>query len=226
MIIYYLRTSSKEQNPKLQLDSCNSINKYGKPKIYEEKQSAFKDNVEREEFKQIKKLIQSGKVKHFYVWDLDRIFRDRKKLISFFEFCKMYGCKIHSFRQGWLEELHKIPEPFDEIMHSLMLQIMGWLAEEESKKKGERVSLAVRKQEGKPTKSYKGNLWGRKALSKNTINEVLKLNKKGLSIREISNNVFYWDKNNNKKKISKSAVHKILKEKSTNKSSFKLMSIN
>ena len=157
----------------------------------------------------MKKLIKSGNIKHFIVWDLDRIYRNRIKLKQFFEFCKLYKCSVHSFRQGWLEKLHEIPEPFNEIMHDLMLNLMGWLAEDESKKKSERVKAAVRKKGG-ITKSYKGKKWGRKKLSKQMqtkIRECIKENPK-MSLREVSNKVG----------ISKSAVHKysqeIIKEKS------------
>jgi DNA invertase Pin-like site-specific DNA recombinase len=99
-------------------------------------------------------------------------------------------------------------------MFDLMLQIMGWLSEEESLKKSERVKLAIKKREGQ-TYSKFGNKWGRKPLSQNVINEVLKLHKEGLSIRQITKQAFYWDKNNNKKFVSVAGVHKIIKGNST-----------
>jgi len=209
-IIIYIRTSTEEQNPQNQVESCKKV--LGREYLlFEDKQSAYKDNKERENFEKVKKLIKSGGIKHFVVWDLDRIFRNRIKLKGFFEFCKLYKCEIHSVNQKWLEELANIPEPFNDIMHELMLNLMGWLAEDESKKKSDRVKLAVRKRNG-ITKSYKGNKWGRKAIGKKTIKEVLSLKEQGLSVREISSRVFYWDKSNNKKKLGKSTVHKIIAE--------------
>ncbi len=207
--IIYIRTSTEEQNPGNQLRDCLKINSYGEYELSEEKQSAFKDK-DRPLFEEIRKRIKQNKLDHLICWDLDRLYRNRKKLIEFFDFCKIYKCKVHSYRQEWLEQLNSIPEPFNEIMHNLMLQIMGWLAEEESKKKSERVKLAVRKNKGKPTKSYKGNLWGRKSLSKNVVKEILKLHDAGLSIRKISAQVFYWDKNKNKKSVAIGSVHKII----------------
>lgn len=211
--IIYNRVSTTEQNPELQIKECVELAKRLRLDDYEvlqEKKSAFKDNVEREEFEKIRKAIYDNKLNNLIVWDLDRLYRNRKKLIGFFETCKAFGCQVHSVRQGWLENLNKIPEPFNEIMHSLMLQIMGWLAEEESSKKSERTKNAVMKEEGKPTKSYKGNKWGRKSLSQKVVNEILKLHKEGLSIRQIAKQVFYWDKNNNKKSVSVASVHKII----------------
>ena len=200
-IIIYLRTSTEEQNPENQLESCKQLAKEDYYLI-EDKQSAFKDNKERKGFERVKKLIKSGDIKHFVVWDLDRIYRNRLRLKQFFEFCKMYNCSIHSVNQLWLEQLTKIPEPFNEIMYDLMLNLMGWLAEDESKKKSERVKAAVRKKNGK-TLSYKGKKWGRKEIStqlKNKIkNYVLAHQEK--SIRQIAKDL----------NISKSVVHKYMR---------------
>lgn len=207
--IIYLRTSTGEQNPENQLKDCLTLTK-GEHEILEEKQSAFKDE-EREVFEGIRKRIKSGEVEHLIVWDLDRLVRNRKKLIEFFEFCKIYKTKIHSFRQNWLEQLNNIPEPFNEMMHALMLQIMGWLAEEESKKKSERVKAAIRIKENE-TQSYKGNKWGRKELPKSVVEGVQELFRTGYSIRKIASEVTYWDKSGNKRNISKSSVQKILQK--------------
>jgi len=199
--VIYVRTSTEEQTPENQIKDCHNINFWGTPEIIQDKQSAWKEK-DRVGFEKLKKLISSKKVKHLIVWDLDRIYRNRKNLIKFFEFCKFYNCKVHSFRQGWLEKLHKIPEPFNEIMFNLMLQIMGWLAEEESTKKSDRVKLAVRKK-GNKTYSYRGNKWGRKGLSTRTKNRIKELRKdKGLSMREIAEEL----------NISIGSVHKSIQE--------------
>jgi len=196
-----IRTSTEDQNPENQLRDCQSINTYGDADIIKEQQSAWKDK-DRPLLIQLKKDISYRKVSHLIVWDLDRLFRNRKKLIEFFKFCKVYGCQIHSFRQTWLEELNKIPSPFDEIMHGLMLQIMGWLAEEESKKKSDRVKIAYKNRTQK---------WGRKPIGKKVEQEILQLYSEGKSIREIASSVTYWDKQRNSHNVSKSAVHKIIK---------------
>lgn len=200
--IIYLRTSTEEQTPENQLRDCQSINKYGNAEIIQERQSAFKDK-DREKFERIREDIKSDRIDHLIVWDLDRLYRNRKKLTEFFEYCKIYGCKIHSVRQEWLEQLHKIPEPFNEIVSNLLVQLMGWLAEDESKKKSERVKIAYQNRKKD---------WGRKPLSDAVKEEIIRLKEQGLSIREIADSVTYWDKNNNRKFVSKSAVHKTLLE--------------
>jgi len=208
--IIYIRTSTEEQNPENQLKDCLSLLKSNKEyELIEEKQSAWREHIEREGFSNLKKQIKSKNVKTLIVWDLDRIYRNRKSLIEFFTFCKIYGCKVDSFRQQWLNQLNEIPEPFNEMMFNLMLQIMGWLAEEESNKKSERIKNAIRmKKDG--AYSYKGNKWGRKEISTIAIKKIMELQKEGLSMREIAKRVTYSDKSNNKKNVSPSLVHKIL----------------
>jgi len=177
MIRILIRTSTQEQSPENQLSDCQSINTYGEAQIIKEQQSAWSDK-DRPLMIQLKKDISHKKVKHLITWDLDRLFRKRKKLIEFFKFCKVYDCQIHSFRQTWLEELNKIPAPFDEIMHSLMLQIMGWIGEEESQKKSDRVKIAYANHHGKK--------WGRPATHTNKKKVVYNLREQGNSIRQIA----------------------------------------
>jgi DNA invertase Pin-like site-specific DNA recombinase len=98
------------------------------------------------------------------------------------------------------------------------INILGWIAEGESNDKSARIKMAtVTKKDG--TYSYKGNRWGRKAFPTNTINRVLQHHKDGLTIREIAATVLVYDKNNNARNISKSAVHKILATNAVEKDS-------
>jgi len=198
-----IRTSTEEQNPKNQLADCVSM-AGEEAEVYEEKQSAWNQYKERVILELIKRKIKSGEIKELYVWDWDRIYRNQKKLVEFFKFCDLYKCKIHSYNQKYFEDFYKIPVPFDEIVSNLVLNLMGWLAEQESKKKSDRVKIAF--------KNKKGN-WGRpKKIKEKLKKEVLELHNKNHSIREIAESVFYWDHNKNQKFISKSAVHKIIHE--------------
>lgn len=200
--VIYIRTSTEEQNPENQLADCLTLvsKEY---EIVEEKQSAWKDK-ERPPFESIKQRIKSREIKSLIVWDWDRLFRNRKKLKEFFEFCKIYKCEIHSFRQKFFEDFYKIPKPFDDIIQDLFLNLLGWMAEDESNKRSDRVKIAFR--------NHKGKKWGRKSLPHSTIQEVLRLHRLGHSLRNISDDVSYYDKNRNLKKISLGAVHKIIKE--------------
>lgn len=199
--IIYLRTSTEEQNPQNQLRDCKSLLNNSDFELIEEKQSAFKDK-DRPQFESIRNRIKKREINELICWDLDRLYRNRKKLVQFFGYCKIYKCKINSFRQQWLDQLNKMPEPFNEIMFDMMIQIMGWLAEEESKKRSDRVKIAFKNSKKK---------WGRRPLKK-VESRVMELYNQGKTTREIASLVHYWDKSRNKKFISKSAVHKIIKE--------------
>ena len=207
--IIYQRVSTEEQNPENQLKDCISINSYGEYYLFEDRQSAWRDNSFREGFEEVRKLIKSNKIKHLIVWDFDRLYRNRKKFKEFLIFLKVYKTQLHSFRQVWMEELHKIPEPWNEIVYDLLINIWGHLAEDESNRKSDRVKIAVRRNE-KGTFSYKGNKWGRKPISVKTRNKVKQLRKLNKSYNEICRLVTYSDKNNNPRNISKGMVFKIL----------------
>lgn len=210
--LIYNRVSTEEQNPENQIKDCVSLAKslnIEDYRVLEEQKSAFKDNEKREQFNLILSLIKKNKVGNLIVWDLDRLYRDRKKLIEFFQLTKAYKTKVHSYRQQWLNDLNNIPSPFNEIMFDLMIQILGWLAEEESRKKSERVKAAIRVKDG-VKQSYKGNKWGRPSLSKKTKQRIRDMWNEGVSMKRISRELFYWDKNGNKKNVSVGVVHKII----------------
>lgn len=198
----YIRTSTDEQQPENQISEIEKLS--GKDYLlFQDKQSAWKDNKERENFERLRKLIKNKQIDKLYVWDWDRLFRNRKRLKEFFQFCAIYKCEVHSVRQQFFESFYKIPAPFDEIMKELFLNLLGWMAEDESTKKSERVKLAVRKKDG-ITKSYKGNKWGRKKLSKQKLTKIKEYYKKNpkASLREVERETG----------VSRSAVHKYIQE--------------
>jgi len=207
----FIRTSTTEQTPALQINDIKKAFSLEEFQLIEEQDSAYKETAKRTSFEKLKDLIKKYQVNNLYVWDLDRLYRNRVKLVEFLTLCKIYKTNVYSFNQQWLNSLQNIQPPFNEIMFNFMLEIMGWLAEDESLKKSLRVKMAVKKtQDG--TFSYKGNRWGRKALSKQVIMKVKDLHQKGYSIRQIAAEVHIYDKNNNSKLISKSAVHKLITE--------------
>lgn len=210
--VAYIRCSTPEQEPQLQLRDITTSFKLenGGFQVFEENKSAWKENVKRPEFDKLKSEIMKGKVSELFVWDVDRIFRNKNRLVEFFTLCKIYQTSIYSYRQKWLNEIQKMPPPFNQIVFDFMLSFLAWVAEDESNKKSERVKMAIVRKEGKPTVSYKGSKWGRKAFSPQTITRVLECHKQGLSLREIAKQVKVYDSNRNERYISKSAVHKII----------------
>lgn len=209
MIDYaYLRVSTKEQDEELQRRDVAPLAPEGAVWVTE-RVSAFKDNLRKREFRQVYDDVLAGKVRSLSVWDLDRIFRNRRKLVDFFQLCKAKGTVIRSARQSFLSDIEKAPAPWNEMLFHQMVQIFGYIAEEESRKKGDRVRQAVVRGDGR-TLSYKGNRWGRKPLPKQTVAKVLELHAAGRSLRQIAAEVQVWDRHGNGRPISKSVVHKII----------------
>ena len=215
----YIRTSTDLQEPKLQLADIASMVELQDCTVYNEQDSAWKSNSKRPEFELMKSRIKKGQIKHIYCWDLDRLLRNRLQLKEFMLFCKTYDCAIHSYRQNWLEEIHKVPAPWNEIINELLINVFGWMAEEESSKKSARIKNAVRRTSS-GTRSADGKKWGRKSIPKQTKLRILQLAEQGMSIRQIADSLIAYDGNKNEKKISKSAVHKTLCENREEKGRF------
>ena len=223
--IIYLRTSTKDQNPKLQEQECIEFSKRIGLNVIEtvsEQGSAYKLEKIRPKWNYVVNRAKKEKL-NIVVWRYDRSFRNREEFFKFMKVMfEVYGTKVYSVKEPsilsfWemLDESHSDNPVFNELLNGIfkaiwdfMIQQAGEEAEEESRKKSERVKLAVVKEVGKPTKSYKGNKWGRKSLKVD--GEILKLKKEGKTMREIQREVFYWDKNNHKKFVSIGYVHKIL----------------
>jgi len=205
----YIRTSTEEQTPEIQLGDISTLIPLEDAIVFTEQLSAWKESTIRPEFEKLKALIKRRNVETIYVWSLDRLFRNRKRLVEFLSFCKNYDVSVVSYNQKWLSAIQQMEQPWNEIVYDLMLQVVGWIAEDESKLKSNRVRMAVRKSD-KGTYSYKGKRWGRKPLPKQTVNRVLEEYNLGKTIRQIAKSVRVYDKNNKEKNISIGAVHKII----------------
>ncbi len=214
-VCIYLRVSSEEQNPENQLTDCLKLCErlnLPKPLVLTEEKSVWKDDSRRPIFERLLEDVRKGRVSTIVVWDFDRLFRNRSRFIDFMREYKKLGLKVYSVRQNWFEELDKVPSPWNEIVGDQLINVLGWLAEEESLKKSHRVKSAVRVKDGQ-TLSYKGNKWGRKPIPAAIGQKVLELRDKGKSVREIAREVGYWDSNNHFRNVSVGAVHKLLSGK-------------
>lgn len=199
--IIYLRVSTDEQNPDNQLSDCLSLLEEGEDYVvFKESASAWKKEVTRPEFKKVLKHITYFKYNKLIVWDLDRVYRDRKALVGFFELCANYEVLIKSFNQKWLCDIAEYKPPWNDIIFNLMIEIMGYIAEEESNKKSKRVLAAITKNRKGETVSKYGNHWGRKPISTFKRNKAFDLRSRGYSIRMIAAEV----------NLSVGAVHKVL----------------
>ncbi len=205
--IVYIRTSTTEQTPELQLRDIYTMVSKDESDVISEKKSAWKESRKRHGYIKLVQLIEKGKITDLYCWDLDRLHRNRLHLKELFEKCKYYNVTIHSFRQQWLEKLNAIIPPWGDITKEMLINVIGWLGEEESNKKSERVKLAVRKVEGQPTVSKQGKKWGRCKITDDDFDKkVLELHNEGKSIRDIRKEIIETDG----KKVSVTTIYNII----------------
>ena len=226
--IIYNRVSTTEQNPELQVKECLA---YCKSKnwqvieILEEQKSAYKDDSKREKFNEMLSRAEKREFEHIVVWNMDRFSRQPEeevlKLVK--KLNLVYGVDVNAVNNDLWSELVSsiatikqqgfIGEAISEFLEKIIRGLEYQRAYRESKTKSERVKLAVRK-EG-ITQSYKGNKWGRRAISSERLKETLKLLKgQGLSLREMLKNeeVYYYDRHKNKRKPSIATIHTLLSE--------------
>lgn len=218
-----IRTSTKEQNPQLQLDECkefNSRNNWECINVFEKKESAYKN--EEGVWKDEIEWAKSNQVKHIIVWNMDRYSRlepekvlNEVKILSVVHNIQIHAVNGDSWSEivesvGKLKELGFIGQALSEFLEKLLRGLEFHRANMESKVKSERVKLAIRKEDGKPTRSYKGKLWGFHSVGKNTDKQIIESYKQGKKFRDIIKEIFYWDKNNNKKYVSLGYVHKVI----------------
>jgi len=220
----YARVSTKNQDELQQIPAI--INGFGLDKsqciIFKEEVSAWSIDKasKRSELLRLIDYIKTNKLDKLYIWDLDRLYRNRVKTREFFNMCEYYNVIIYSLNQKWLNDFQELKQQFPSNMRflmdnisNLMLDVYSQTAEDESTKKSERVKLKVVKSENDVTRSTNGKKWGRKALPPRVINEVRQYHKDNKSIRWIAKNVYYYDKNKNQKNLSVGAVHKIISQK-------------
>lgn len=211
--VIYVRTSTVEQFPEKQLESCRrfAISRgYDVGDEYIEQLSAFKDDVKRPLYEIIKDKAHSGEINAVIVWALDRWVRNRDTLLEDVTYLRDCGVKLHSVNESWLEAIN-IEGALGRTIQDFLLGLIGTLAEMESKRKSDRVKMAFESYK-KEDRVYKK--WGRSSLPDRVTNKIIELYNGGLSMRKIAEHpdVYYYDKNNNKKNVSIGSVHKTIKQ--------------
>lgn len=197
----YLRTSTTEQHPEKQKQECLEFAKrkgYEIGEVYLEQLSGFKQ-IERPYYNEIKERARQGKIQAVIVWALDRWVRNRDTLLEDVTTLRNYGVKLHSVKEAYIEMIN-LEGAMGKTITEFLLGLSGTLAEMESKRKSERVCMAYKNHEGKK--------WGRPKL-KNVDNQIKELLELGTPLRQITKEVYYWDKSRNKKYVSLGYVHKI-----------------
>jgi len=212
--IIYLRTSTKEQHPENQEKECLAFAKargYDVVEILTEQLSGYKQ-IERPEYNKVKQQAHEGKINAVIVWALDRWVRNRDTLLDDVILLRNCGVKLHSVKEQWLEAIN-IEGGLGKTIQEFLLGLIGSLGEMESQRRSDRVNIAYDKYKGE---NRKYNKWGRKALPKRIVDEVIEFYNEGHSIRDTADSIFYYDKHSNRKKISIGSVWKIINKHKQN----------
>lgn len=224
--VAYLRTSTDEQNPMLQLPSiqkyCDSHNLILE-KTYVETKSGYKDESKREEFNNMIEFVKSVRDRRIVVVNMDRFSRQPEdevlkltKLLS-----SMYNVHINAVEgDAWSEivesvgkfkEMGFIGDALSEFLEKVLRGLEHQRAYRESKTKSDRVKRAIKRVNG-VTLSYRGKKWGDKSLPKQTRDRIIQGHLEGKTIRQIAEVVKTTDKHGNMKPIGKSVVHKYIQQ--------------
>lgn len=170
--IIYIRVSTQKQEEIDQLNDILATFKLDRKKcmIIRAKESAFQVKRQKNrKFNIILDLIKDLDInveKNCYFWSIDRIYRNRELLEDFYNLAKKTNTNIYAHVEYFINIIGDIDLPVDfdwlkDMMIKNMVTFLGWIAEHESKMKGQRLRKSLSVKDGR-TFSNKGNLYGRK----------------------------------------------------------------
>lgn len=134
----YARVSTENQDERNQMpDIKRFIESRGMElvKTYREKASAWKDGHQKE-LSNLMKDAGTGKFDTLVVWSLDRLTRQGPhKILILYKQLEDLGITVISIKEPWTEAPSEIKP--------LLLAVMGWIAEQESKRQSERTRAGI-----------------------------------------------------------------------------------
>jgi len=200
--------STDKQTVKSQLEPCKDYclkNKYEVVDVFKEKSKSAYHNVKRPVYDKVLDLVRRREIQHVVVWALDRWTRKGSKdLRETIDYLMAYGVQLHSVQEAWLDTIN-IPG-VGHIVKDFLTGLVGWMAEEESRLKSERVKSSKKFQKAK-----KKHKVGRPKLSNDVKQRVAKLLQEGKTYKYIQDNVMYKAKYGKFKHVSAPTISEIKK---------------
>ena len=184
MIYGYARVSSKDQNLARQLETMKSYKDIAE--LFCDKQSG--KNFERPEYERLKSVVKKGD--EVIIKELDRLGRNKKGVKEEIEWFKEQGVILRILDiPTTLMELPTEQIWIFEMVNSILIEVMGAMAEQEREKIGKRREegiAAMTVVNGKRVSTKTGNEYGRPTIKINDgFEKFLKKQKDGeLSVRE------------------------------------------
>jgi len=210
----YIRVSTAEQTEESQVEPCREFCEqkgYNVIGVYaDHARSAYK-TVRRKKYEEVMELVKKRKIKHVIVWALDRwTRRGPQELKSNIEYLATCGVQIHSVKEQWLESIN-LPGSIGMVVRDFFFGMIAWMAEEESKRKSERVRESKKFQSAKK----KGTV-GRPGLPERAKKDIIKYLKEGKTYDWIHQNVTYKIKYGKIKHVSPATISQIKKSRFRN----------
>ncbi|MGU8343270.1 recombinase family protein [Clostridium perfringens] len=149
---YYVRVSSKEQNPQRQLDYLKEINlNIDERDIYIDKETG--KNFSREQYQLLKKILRKGDV--LYVKSIDRFGRNYSEILNEWQYLtKKIGIDIVILDMPLLDT-RKNKDILGNLISDLVLQLLSYVADTEYK------NIKTRQLEGIASAKSRGIKFGR-----------------------------------------------------------------
>ena len=200
-VAIYLRVSTDRQdyeNQLIKLKEYAEKREWEIYKVYSEVMSGKERN--RPVFRQ---MLEDAKKREFdviLVWALDRFTREGTMAVwHYFDMLSKYGIEFVSYTEPYLNT-------DNELVRDILLSIMGALA------KQERIRIAERTKAGLERARMQGKKLGRPEVMSKVRDKVIELYKQGKTYRQIVEEVYYWDNQRRKRKISLGMVSQIIRE--------------
>ena len=185
--VIYMRVSTEKQDEQSQLIACKELCKKHGWEITgvfpDHNKSAF-HNVKRPRYEKVLKLVRDHKIQHVVVWALDRwTRRGNKELKNTIEYLNKFGVQLHSVKEYWIEQITSSELSF---IKDIVLDILGWIAWQESNRRSERVKDSLNFQNA----LQKGTV-GRPSIPQQVRDRIAELLGQGKTYKQIRDQITY-----------------------------------
>lgn len=205
--VIYLRVSTRQQTESSQLEPCKEFCKQKGFDIVAIKKdhgkSAYKSIV-RSGYNDVIDMVKNKQVEHIVVWALDRwTRRGHRELMNTITYLEKYNVQLHSVKEQWIDDITQGDLSF---VRDIVLNVLGWMAEQESKKISQRIKTSDKYQKAKRN----GDV-GRPSILEQVESKVVEYLNAGKSYRWIRDNVTYKAKHGKVKHVSIATISHINK---------------
>lgn len=204
--IIIIRVSTEAQDADQQLPDCEAYCEergWEVIEVYRETQSAWKSYIPRKTLNKALAHVRKKRIPHVVFWDMDRFWRNRQKAVESIRAYQELGIQLHFVRQAFLEDIMRAPHPWNEILYDMIINVLSWVAEEESRKRSDRVKKAY--------KYGKHKNWGRPRIPY-TDEQIYNVYLQEGTIRMAREKLPYKTKTGKKKFVSQGKISEVVRE--------------